>query len=339
MRTVVRVCMFVITGVCGLLDSSALAAEESVPPSLPPPPAQSLWPDATRDTLKKALDEARQNPVSAYLRFAGLLKAEDTKNRITVEDQRTWLVNATAALRPSVQALVQRDYTAALQAQDLRGALIAVDIASKIKQQDSVGAIADLVRRFPKLSAIWEASQQGTCRCPPVWKVTELKVTRMSSYSESYGLSSLSVTPKDGHELVKVTAKIENVSPNSDPPYVASTLPGHLRIAFDMDEDEWIKINGPKRLASSRYLSLKTSAGNFPCQFVCKDSDDELIGGTGFTTALVFLRMGNAKVAEYPGAYVEKGEAFNLAVLFSVPKGASGLELIVLGSPPVAIQE
>ena len=53
---------------------------------------------------------------------------------------------------------------------------------------------------------------------------------------------------------------------------------------------------------------------------------------------LTLIRIGDTKVTEYPGSYIEKGKKFDAEILFSVPKGAQNLQLIILGSPPVEIK-
>jgi len=182
---------------------------------------------------------------------------------------------------------------------------------------------------------------QGQDRSPPVWKITDTSATNVTTYSESVPLSTLTVTPKAGSNLVRVKARIENVSPQSDPLYVAYTLPYPLSYMFLVDNKDWNKTTRPRRLASQVFLFLKTADGNIPCQLVCKECETLRGGGGSATRLLVELLVLHSKTpkpATFAGSFVEQGTAFDLDVLFSVPKGTKDLELVFLGSPAVRLR-
>jgi hypothetical protein len=323
-----------------IVGSRAFSQQVEAPtvPALPAIPGQPAWPEKAAEKLKAAIEVYRDDPVSAFLTFVALRDDETETEKITAAEHRDWLESAIAALRPPVQKLIQQDYQSAIESDDLRAALIAVEIAAKVRQDKPEDLITDVARRLPSLAPLLESALQGKSKTAPIWKITDAKATRMPDYSESYGLSGLDIDAKDGHELVRVTATVENISATSDPVYVGSILPAALKLAFDMDAEERQQLMGPTRLASSRFLFLKTAEGNFPCQFVCKDADT-LIGGGSFGAMLILLRITNTKVTSYPGSCVEQGKPFLLDVLFSVPQGVKNVELVFLGSPPVPVQE
>lgn len=299
---------------------------------------QLPWSEQAKKSVENAIAGASDDTVSAYLQLAHLLNEQDTAAKIEDAQQRAWLNAALRVLRPKVQLRINTDYRTALEAQDLRAALIAVELASKIKQEPAPAVLTQMSRQFSALSRLMATCLDERAGAPPIWDISDVAMERRSSFSESYGLSRLELTPDDGHELIHVTATAKHISPQSDPPYVGWVLPNHLKAAFDMDSDERLKLAPPTRLASGRFLFLRTANGTFPCRFVGNDART-LIGGGGFRATLTLLRITNTKVTEYPGSLVEKEQPFPIDAVFSVPKGSQELQLIFLGSPPISLGE
>ncbi|MCY2986726.1 MAG: hypothetical protein NTY19_02545 [Planctomycetota bacterium] len=322
---------------------TVLEAESEKTPELPSPPSRESWPKKRSKTLESAIANYREDPVCAYLSFVGSLATPDSKEGTLSTEQRSWLKHATEILRPHVERLLERDYKRAIAADDARAAGIALEVRESVrgdgKEQDVAEMLVTLGKRYPEILKLLNETLQGRTRCPPVWKISGATATRLTSYSESAAvLNEIRITPKPGHEIVRVKAKVENISSTSDAVYAPKCLPGALSMLFDMDKGEWSKITGPRRLASQKFLSLKTNSGTLPCQFVCKGCGT-LRGGTMSAFMIDLLGPGKGKVIPYPGSYVGRGQEFEIDVLFTVPKGDRDLRLYFLGSTPVPVAD
>jgi len=314
-------------------------------PELPPPPAGRPWPEEERRPLQSAVATYREDPVSAYFVFRKVLGRKEWKKGSLSAPQREWLENATKALRHPVESLLDCDYRKAIASADARAAVIAMQVLENVrsegKKTEPVEQIIRVGTQYREAVELLRRAIQGQDRSPPVWKITDTSATNVTTYSESVPLSTLTVTPKAGSNLVRVKARIENVSPQSDPLYVAYTLPYPLSYMFLVDNKDWNKTTRPRRLASQVFLFLKTADGNIPCQLVCKECETLRGGGGSATRLLVELLVLHSKTpkpATFAGSFVEQGTAFDLDVLFSVPKGTKDLELVFLGSPAVRLR-
>lgn len=337
--------------------------DDSNLPDLAKPPVISAWPENARLQVKKAFETYRTDPVSACLTCVDLLAREQMSNA----DQKAWLTKSSQVLLPVALDLLKRDYAAAIASEDVRAAMIAFDVQTKlektqavtttgtpsrsarrssaptaqsnVKEAEPVETIIDAAQRVSELAAMLESSFQGNSKSPPVWKLTAAKATRMPSYTERTGTGTLNVSPKEGHEYVELMATVQSISSTSDPIYVGCCLPPELRAVFQAHDEQWRKTNRTRRLACRHHLYLKTSAGFFPCKFVCKDSK-KLNGPSRIDNAQLLLRgITNNGPTDYAGEYVEKNKQFPIHVLFDVPKGTTGLELVFLGSAAVEVDE
>jgi hypothetical protein len=307
-------------------------------PELPAPSTNAPWPEEEEKRLEDAIASCRKEPVYAYFVFRDVLGRKDWKGAGLSSQQREWLQNATKALRCPVESLFDRDYKMAVASEDARAALIAMEVLEKVrgegKEKEPVETIIRVAEHYKEAVEILKRVVDGRGTSPSVWEISQLSESRMKTYSELFALQTLTITAAQGRELVRVTARVQNVSSQSDPVYVPCCLPEPVRYLFSVDRDEWGKMSGPRRFASQVFLFLKTPAGNIPCQFVCKDC--ETLRGGGVTRLLIELK-GNSG-APFAGSFVEQGKVFDLDVLFSVPEGAKDLELVFLGSPPVRLR-
>ncbi len=356
-----------VVGTSVVLSQIAAASgpkEVGEPPALPRFPQELAWDRVTKGQLEWVNGNYPVDQVSAYMKFSQLLNSEN----MTDPKQRAWLEGARDLLRSHVETVLEHDYHVALASADLRGAVVADQVLSKIRGEKPEERLLAILQGLPELmTAVKHAFDGDSAR---VWEITEVQAKRMNQYTESFQTGyfprsdrTITIKPvRESLELVHVTAKVRNVSSSSDPPYVHWGLPDPIvsllhRDYFQDGMDPCPpKASYPQRLATPQFLFLGTDAGWCRCLHVCMgkflkgyDPSNTLLGGNGF---FLFEVLGDLKakhgtrtdewtsVATYcPGRFAKQGAEFSMSVLFSVPKGAKGLRLFFLGSPPVLIPE
>ncbi len=330
------------TGLAALATPFATADVPDVGPvpALSAVPTDVPWPDEEKTDLEKAVANCRHNPVWAQFAFKDALCRKEWKNGGLTPEQRAWLEQAIERLREYVQNLLERDYKKAIAAGDVRAALIASEIAGELEggEGDNSVELLQRVAERPELLDLVHRAMAGKLTSPPVWRISAARAVQIESYSETRFLSTTTVAPKgEGEQLIRVTATIENISDESDPIYAPCAMPSLLRRWFHLDHDVGNSPHGPRRHAAARYLWLLTSQGPRPCVFVCEDAKTLKGGSVSASLADLIGSMASAGSATCAGSYVEKGAPFTIDVLFIVPKDATDLKLLSLGSPPVPL--
>ncbi|HUV38229.1 MAG TPA: hypothetical protein VMY39_01385 [Planctomycetota bacterium] len=289
-------------------------------PPLPVMPTDLAWDESDTATVNKVLAEYEKNPVSACLTLSGFL--ERAGDKAVTDRQKTWLEQAVKTCRPHAVAVVRHDLREAAADWDLRGSLMLAAVGSKLTKEGWEEEAAALAR-------VKNHVVSGGRSRNAVWKVTNASAERLGeSYSEGFGTSQTTLTPKQGFELLRVKASVENISTGPDLPYVPWCLGDFKRVFAAGLGDDDTPANG--RLVVDEMIFLLTAGGDWiSCGYVCSGCDKlrdfslTLTGKDGGVTH-IFL-----------GTMVKPGEKFDLDVIFSVPSGTDGLRLLMLGSEPV----
>jgi hypothetical protein len=277
------------------------------------------WPENDGKSLEKVLAAYPADPVTGYFAFREL---SDRKEPAPTAAQRRWLRSAAAVL--------EQDFKTAADALDLRGCLVAGAVGEKLQK-------GFLEKQTAAVAGVKSKVLAGTAIPHPVWKTKDAKAkVQPGGYQESVGTSSFSLNPKQGFRLLRVTAEVENVSGQSDHPYIAWAL-GDLKRLFltlPFDDAEAKKVSTkPRRLALDEFLFLVTPGGDWiACGHVCEGCS----ALRGMTLTLHSPDGSGAVVC--PGTFIEQGASFKMDVIFSVPEGVEAFRLLVLGAEPVPVK-
>ncbi len=296
------------------------------PPTLPATPGNLEWAEETKKKLDTVMANYAGDQVSAYLTLNEILnrKLED-KDRPT-DTQRAWLEKAVVAVQPRAIDVLRRDFAAAVASRDLRGALIALSVAEKVRKDGLPEAKAALPRLKSDLFS-------GKPIDRPIWKIHEPKATWLKeAYTEGDFTQQFTLTPDAGFHLLRVTTRVENISSDSDPSYTLWSLSDFKKVIHgvgfaEVGED----LSKPHRMTLDEHFFLLTPGGDLiSCIHVCKDCTK--LRGLSYT---VSGKDGKASFMIFTGGEVIQGSDFLVDVIFSVPEGIEGLRLLILGGLPV----
>ena len=89
----------------------------------------------------------------------------------------------------------------------------------------------------------------------PVWAIRDLKSEKLGTHTEVTwgGIGRLEMSVADDMELVRVTAKVRNMSSESDPPYAPWTKNPLVMFLFEPEVDWWVDKQLPR--SSNRRLA------------------------------------------------------------------------------------
>jgi len=312
----------VIVGIQGTASSAESESPAPLPllsslPALPP----TGWPEKTKEKVTNVLTNYTADPVSACLTFQELLKQEKDGPR---GNAREWLEKAVRQTQPPALEMLERDFKTAAASRDLRAAWVAVAAAVRMK----TNALPDAPAAIAKLkSDLWS----GKPPAKPVWRLGQPKGTWLRGpYTEGSFNNQVTLSPKQGMQLLRVTAEVENISSTSDAPYFLWTRSGLIR---EMQSLFGSNKGGPQRWATDDLVFLLTPGGDLlPCSHVCEGSSLR-----GALTMTMFSKEGAGQSMLFGGEQVARGEKYTADVIFSVPAGLEGLRLIIFGSAPVAV--
>ncbi|MCX7000453.1 MAG: hypothetical protein NT106_09195 [Candidatus Sumerlaeota bacterium] len=147
-------------------------------------------------------------------------------------------------------------------------------------------------------------------------------------------MSKFSLTPKNVYQLLKVTAQVENINPQSDPKYILSAFSDFKGAIFKIQlNNKQVTSFQPSRLANDEFIFLLVPNGDMiECGHVCKDSPELREGDI-----LIGSKDGTKGFIMFCGSYIKYGGKFDLDIIFSVPQGIEDVRLLILGSEPVPI--
>lgn len=286
------------------------------------------------EDLYNAVAAYQKDPVSAYHSFN---EVNEKKRGVLSEQQKAWLQAVVSVCALDARSLLMRDFEKAVAARDLRGARLAADAAAGLPGNglgdESLARLGELTNR---IIAGEEIPQ-------PVWKVSDAKgVFLPGKYSDTFGTATTTVTPGPGARLLKVKAQFTNISADADPPYILWAFAAPIREVMDLASAIGLPRGissgevdtAPKRWANKEFIYVVVPKGDggqlARCAFVCSKSG-----------ALAGIRVTGPDRSStepvFPGRYVRQNHTFSDSLLFSVPEGAEGLRLLVLGASPVPI--
>jgi len=278
----------------------------------------------------KALDKALQSDLPTAV--LDLQKMARETQKAPTPKQKQWLETRVAALTPNALAILQEAFDDAISTLDVRAALISGTVAERVQK----GAVLGPPDRFKEIQAKVLAGAASRT----YWRVTEVSAIGVGdSYSESSGGGNHFVSAKPGTHLLRVRAKVRNVSRGKDATYTLGIFEGLKGAVAGLIPDTTINgvtMKGEERLAKPhRWLDdslifLADSAGSLiKCGFVTQESGlagpgTMSIGGLGKITA---------------PQLVLTDEDITFDGIFPVPNGNQDLKLLVLGAAPVAVRE
>jgi hypothetical protein len=219
-------------------------------------------------------------------------------------------------------AVLDRDFKAAVAARDLRGAVISAAVAEKIQKDGLAGARASVATLKKDILA--------TAAPPPaVWKVSQAKAQRLE---HGYLGVVVGLTAPEGHFVLRVQVRVENISTQPDPGYAPWVLNDLKR---GMTEAE-AKASGaesagpkPRRLLADDFVLLALPEGKLhPCAMISEGCALRGLMGRGSLSADTAI----------PGACLAQGEGIDLDVLFVVPAAMANPRLLILGAAPLSIE-
>jgi len=295
---------------------------DRTPPVLPRMPSDLGWKERLKKDTGKVIANYEHDQVSAYLTFRRILDQE--KDRPS-DEQEEWLEQAAAACRPRAFAVVTADFLRAVREGDIRSALAASIVANEIHPSglgDKAPSLAVLKNRLLSI----ERPDQS------VWKLENVAASEIKGpYSEgnAFAGNQVTITPKKNFRLVRVTAKVTNVSDQSDLPYIKWSLGGFKSAMVDAISADEATADKP-RLAMDEFIFLVTTGGDWiACGHVCDSS-------TVLRQMSLTIQGGNIGLIAI-GGYVSANDSFKMDVLFTVPQGIDEGKLLVLGANPEAI--
>ena len=277
----------------------------------------------------KVLDKALQSDLPT----AGLdlQKMAREAQKAPTPKQKEWLETQVAALTPNALAILKEAFDDAISTLDVRAALISAAVAERIQKGAVLGP-----DRFKEIQAKVLAGAASRT----YWRVTEVSAINVGdSYSESSAGGNHFVSAKPGTHLLRVRAKVQNVSRGKDVPYTLGIFEGLKGVVAGLVPETTINgvtLKGEQRLAKPhRWLDdslifLADSAGSLTkCGFVTQESGlagagTMSIGGLGKITA---------------PQLVLTDEDITFDGIFPVPNGNQDLKLLVLGAAPIPVRE
>jgi len=290
----------------------------------PPVPSQqgglqpTDWDKSVRGDIDRATGLRTRDPVSALLLFKGVL--DRTKDGPT-PTQQAWLTEQIAQLKPTALTTLRQDYQAATAQSNLLDMLIAQVVADKIAKEFLDGK-ADMTAVKNRVFTE-QASPQY------VWRVDEAALQDVASpYTEGGSFNRITLTSKKGSHLVRVTARVTNISRGSEKPYTLFAFePIETAIVPIFQKQD--ELPSSYRWLDDSFIYLLTPAFDLiPCSHVVE-------GCTLRTGSLTVSGPdGSGRVIALPQA-VKSEASINVDVIFSAPDDLKGFKLYVFGARPV----
>jgi hypothetical protein len=272
----------------------------------------------------KAVALYGKDPVSACFMFQLLLAeefyrtTENPSQYAPPASARLWLQQATKIAVPAAMSVLDRDFREAVVAQDIRGAFLALVMKARLHntQDTDIGSL---------LKRLIEETTTKPDGSKAVWELKDVSAKRVGE-SVGHRTGLIKVQALKGGELVRVTAKVRNVSDRSDPSYVHFVPEVTQERIFWMLEVERPKQDDHYRLLNPDFAFLVLSGTHcVQCAYV-----EESCGALcGHVTVVAQTRI------LYSGSYLKQGETADLNCVFAVPRGTKLGAFILLGSPVI----
>jgi hypothetical protein len=334
-------------GAAGSADADAAARK----PRLAAPGTEREYPDFIRRDIDLAVEVYDNDPVSSCL----LLK--QTRDRLVgvgaSQEQTAWIANSLSVVRLYVISLLERDKAAAVRADDVRGALFAAWTLARVRDQASDRQLAqDLAEPV----ALLRRRPEGKTAPDPVWEVLgaagEFLPGPLVETFDPQQDEKMTISPRPGERLLRVRARIRNISARGDPLYARWTA-GERPSGWDPAVDWW-RNDDPRRegnapcrfMGYSAVFLLPGTNDIVACYHVCRPC--EVLWGKsgqadfGVARLSAAFRPGASRVnvlACCSGSNVGRGTAFDLDVVFSVAFPLRGdPRLLILGAAPVPVR-
>ena len=297
-------------------------AVDGMPPELPPMTDLGEWEPTFKPAFDRVVANYKNDPVSAYFSFRDL---HDRKTNGPTEKQKAWLSKAAGVCRAYALAVVTADYVRTSEAGDLRGALISSVVAKKIH---AVG----VGEKGLSLAAVKSRTMSNEKVAEPIWKVEAASASAIEGdFADGFGATRVTMSPKPGFRLVRVNAKVTNISGQSDLSYAPWSFDGlkaALLLALISGEE---KAEKPTRLAMDEFIYFVTGGGDWiNCGYVCTGAPKL----RSFTFTVANSDVGLVAI----GGNVPEQESFDVDVIFTVPNGIEDGKLLILGAKPVQVK-
>jgi hypothetical protein len=288
------------------------------------------WHKDVKPSAEKAEALSSSDPTVSFLMFRELYEGRTKK---PTADQKAWLEQRMAVLKPKALAVLRQDFEVASQALDYRGMIIAADVAERVERASIHETVLGLLwdRYFslpplisePALTSMKKKIVSGAEGAPQLWKVTNATATPLKGAYNTYSPVSGPLVPQKGFRLLRVRARVENIGSGSDKSYTLWALHGVKRLLSVIS-----KTTEPHRWLDTTFLYLVALDGElWPCVYASGDLGSIQAGGSG----------GQAIVG--PPRAIVNGSGMDVDVFFSVPEGVQEFRLLVLGSAPVALTQ
>jgi len=308
--------------------------------------------------VNEAISLSPGDPVIAFL----VLRDISSQEKLT-PDQNVQVDQQMASLQPRALAILQRDFKVAADGQDLRSMTIAARLAHLIAK--------DSIEGEPAISETKSKLLSGAAGSAAIWRVNATATLFKGSYTSFIGDFNLNLRPAEGFELMRVKARVENISAESDKtyalwaPWIDVTVGprGDFKTRLERAHEGTVPTTEPHRwlhpgdiyvvTPSSDLLPLLVADPGRACGGVTAIATDRgkagsiihisLLGDIYVVTPspdlrpLVAAKPGTRKLC--PPKAVTKGGSIDMEMLFSVPKGVQDLRLLILGAAPVSLNK
>ncbi|HVT44499.1 MAG TPA: hypothetical protein VMT00_08915 [Thermoanaerobaculia bacterium] len=272
-------------------------------------PAELKWHKDVKPRVEEAVKLAATDPISSYLLFKNVLERGGRKPNAA---QAAWLDTQMTPLQPRALEILQREYDSAAKEGDARRALLVLSIAESVA--------ADALRREPPFEELRKTAIAGE-GAAAIWAIHDLQATTSKGYSESGGMAFSVIVPS-GHNVLRVKARVENVSSGSDAEYLSWGLGSLKRVMSAI-----YATSEPHRWIDEDLIWLVDPSGKLiACSAIADGSD----------LATIKMRTRSDKLV-YPPRAVKRGESIQLDAVFVVPQQTREYRLYVSGAPPVLI--
>jgi hypothetical protein len=286
-------------------------------------PALSKWNKSLRDDVERAARLRSTDAVSALLLFKTV---HDRKKDGPTPSQKIWLSEQISALTPTALATLRRDYEQAAKESNLLDMLLVQVVSNKIAKGsiDVAGELTVVKNRV--------FTGQGTPEY--VWKVDQPLLENIDSpYTEGGSFNRFTLSSKNGFRLVRVKARVTNVSRAAEKPYglfAFEPIKAAIAPIFHKPED----LPGKYRWIDDSFVYLLTPASDLiPCSHVIEGCTLRSVG-----SMTVSSPDGSGRVISLPQPLQNAG-SIDIDVIFSVPNDLSGFRLFVFGAAPIPVRQ
>jgi hypothetical protein len=274
---------------------------------------QLNWSKDMMPEVKQASDAAATDPVAALMIYKTLLDKE--KDGPTTA-QKKWLKIEISTIKPRAAEILQRDYSAAAQANDLREMYMIKNVADEI-EKNLVGDSAKIATCKSELFA-------GTDGGRLIWQITDVKASYIEGVftkgGDFPGSTKTTLTPAPNCTLVRVSATIQNSGGGADKSYVSW--------GFSMVKRIMIKSLSALPKADTRWyddsmVALVSPGGDMLSPLYTLEPS---------TFAVDIARPDGSGTRICTPEAIEKDKSVNGEWIFSIPKDIKGMRLWILGS-------